>query len=85
MRAKTTITLALCGFLGAASAASAQSYNAPAGNAPVTAPGGEEGRAGPRNEVEAVRSGEAVGVPPGAGVIVETPSGAVATTPAERR
>lgn len=93
MRTKTTITLALCGLLGAVSAATAQSNTAPAGTAPATAPGGEEGRAGPRNQAEAIRSGEAVGVPPGAvvgtpsgpGVVVEPPSGVVVTTPAERR
>ncbi|WP_375464104.1 hypothetical protein [uncultured Methylobacterium sp.] len=39
----------------------------PAGLAPATAPGGTEGLAGPRNAAEAVRSGQAIAVPPGAG------------------
>lgn len=66
MRPTTTITLALCGWLGAASLASAQqSVGAPAGRDPATAPGGTEGIAGPRNEREAIRSGDAVPVAPG--------------------
>ncbi|MCJ2136963.1 hypothetical protein MKK69_23425 [Methylobacterium sp. J-026] len=76
MRTKTTLTLALCGLLGAAGAAAAQSYTAPAGRDPSTAPGGTEGIAGPRNEAESIRSGDAVAVPPRrGGVAVEEPAG----------
>ncbi len=39
------------------------SVGAPAGTDPATAPGGTEGRAGPRNEREAIESGNAVPVP----------------------
>lgn len=44
---------------------------APAGMEAATAPGGTEGRAGPRNEAEAIRSGDAIPVPPGEGIPVE--------------
>jgi len=75
MRKTTTVILALCGLLGAAGAASAQSYGAPAGRDPSTAPGGTEGLAGPRNEAESIRSGDAVEVPPSrGGVAVEEPT-----------
>ena len=53
--------------LGLAGPALAQSVGAPAGMEGATAPGGTEGRAGPRNEAEAIRSGDAVPVPPRAG------------------
>jgi len=75
MRKTTTVILALCGLLDAAGAASAQSYSAPAGRDPSTAPGGTEGLAGPRNETESIRSGDAVEVPPSrGGVAVEEPA-----------
>ncbi|MCJ2142830.1 hypothetical protein [Methylobacterium sp. E-066] len=74
MRKKTTVILALCGLLGTAGAASAQSYGAPAGRDPSTAPGGTEGLAGPRNEAESIRSGDALEVPPNrGGVAIEEP------------
>ncbi|KQP39083.1 hypothetical protein ASF49_21860 [Methylobacterium sp. Leaf104] len=53
--------------LGLAGPVLAQSVGAPAGMEGATAPGGTEGRAGPRNEAEAIRSGEAIPVPPPAG------------------
>ncbi|MGU3362653.1 hypothetical protein ACLBWX_20195 [Methylobacterium sp. M6A4_1b] len=53
--------------LGLAGPVLAQSFGAPAGMEGATAPGGTEGRAGPRNEAEAIRSGEAIPVPPTAG------------------
>lgn len=62
MRTKTSVILALCGLLGTAGTACAQSYGAPAGRDPSTAPGGTEGIAGPRNEAESIRSGDAVEV-----------------------
>ncbi len=75
MGTKTTVTLAFCALLGAAAAAAAQSYSAPAGRDPSTAPGGTEGIAGPRNEAESIRSGDAVEVPPSrGGVAVEEPA-----------
>ncbi|SFM33136.1 hypothetical protein [Methylobacterium pseudosasicola] len=75
MRKKTTVILALCGLLGTAGAASAQSYGAPAGRDPSTAPGGTEGLAGPRNEAESIRSGDAVEVAPNrGGVAIEEPA-----------
>ena len=75
MPTKTTVILALCGLLSAAGAASAQSVGAPAGRDPATAPGGTEGIAGPRNEVEAIRSGDAVEVAPRRdGIAIEGPS-----------
>lgn len=65
---RTSLTLALCGFLGLSGVALAQSSTgAPAGSEPATAPGGTEGSAGPRNEMNAVRDGDAV--PPGNGAI----------------
>lgn len=69
MRTTTTVILALFGLIGAAGAASAQSYGAPAGRDPATAPGGTEGIAGPRNEGESIRSGDAVEVAPSRGGI----------------
>ena len=58
-----------------------QSYNPPAGREAATTPGGTEGIAGPRNEAEAIRSGDAVAVTPGAdGLAVERP---VAPMPGE--
>jgi hypothetical protein len=65
------LTTLLALSLGLAGPALAQSVGAPAGMESATAPGGTEGRAGPRNEAEAIRSGEAIPVPPGAGVPVE--------------
>lgn len=65
MRSRTTVILALCGALGAAGPAAAQSVGAPAGRDPATAPGGTEGLAGPGNTLEAIRSGDAVPVAPG--------------------
>ncbi|MGU3537311.1 hypothetical protein [Methylobacterium sp. A54F] len=53
--------------------AAAQSVGAPAGREPATAPGGTEGLAGPRNESEAIRAGDAVPVTPGRGIPVEAP------------
>jgi hypothetical protein len=44
---------------GAALALSGGSYTPPGGQLPATVPGGTEGRAGPRNVDEAVRSGHA--------------------------
>lgn len=48
-----------------------QGTGAPAGMESATAPGGTEGRAGARNEAEALRSGDAVPVPPAEGIPVE--------------
>jgi len=59
--------LSLSLSLGLAGPALAQSVGAPAGMEGATAPGGTEGRAGPRNEAEAIRSGDAIPVPPRAG------------------
>lgn len=72
---RTSLTLALCGFLGLSGAALAQSSTgAPAGSEPATAPGGTEGSAGLRNEREAIRDGDAVAVPPRrAGIAVDAP------------
>lgn len=64
---RPTTVLALSLFL--AGPALAQSVGAPAGMDSATAPGGTEGRAGPRNEAEAIRSGDAIAVPPSAGGI----------------
>ena len=53
--------------------AHAQSTGAPAGRDPATAPGGTEGIAGPQNERNAIRDGDAVPLPPGqGGVEVDT-------------
>lgn len=72
---RTPLTLALCAVLGLSGAALAQSSTgAPAGRDPATAPGGTEGIAGPRNEMNAVRDGDAVAVAPGgAGIPVDAP------------
>ncbi|MBE7248906.1 MAG: hypothetical protein INR63_28510, partial [Actinomycetospora chiangmaiensis] len=64
MRRMVMVAMALGGLLGTAATAQAQSFSAPAGRDPATAPGGTEGIAGPRNEAEAIRSGDAVVVPP---------------------
>ncbi|MBX9931001.1 MAG: hypothetical protein K2Y56_05620 [Methylobacterium sp.] len=80
----TTCTLALLLTAGIAGASLAQSTGAPAGRDPVTAPGGTTGAAGPRNEAEAIRSGDAIPVPPGAGGVRVPPSTATGTTPTER-
>lgn len=75
MARRLTLILTLGGLLATAGLAQAQSISAPAGREPATAPGGTEGMAGPRNEVEAIRSGEAIPVPPGAeGVPVGDPA-----------
>ncbi|KQP33133.1 hypothetical protein ASG60_16115 [Methylobacterium sp. Leaf469] len=71
----TISVLALCGVFGLAGPALAQSVGAPAGSDPATAPGGTEGRAGPRNEREAIRSGDAIPAPPGIGEPILPPSG----------
>jgi hypothetical protein len=67
------ITTAACAVILTTSmlngAAVAQSYEAPAGGAPVTAPGGTEAPNRLRNEQEAIRSGETVIVSPGVGAI----------------
>ncbi|GJD32204.1 hypothetical protein PMNALOAF_3471 [Methylobacterium adhaesivum] len=82
----TISVLALCGVLGLTGTAFAQSVGAPAGNTPATAPGGTEGRAGLRNEREAIQSGDAVPAPPGIGEPVLPPPGAPAPDrPAEPR
>nr|WP_282104063.1 hypothetical protein [Methylobacterium sp. 37f] len=65
IRLITVLTLSL----GLAGVALAQGAGAPAGMDAATAPGGTEGRAGPRNEAEAFRSGDAIPVPPRAGGI----------------
>lgn len=75
MRRTMALILALGSLLGTAAAAQAQSVGAPAGRDPATAPGGTEGLAGPRNEAEAIRSGDAIPVPRrGEGVAVEDPA-----------
>lgn len=74
MRTATLTALALFGGLVCGGPASAQSVGAPAGRDPATAPGGTEGIAGPRNETNAIRDGDAVAVPPGpGGVDAEAP------------
>ncbi|MCJ2082623.1 hypothetical protein [Methylobacterium sp. J-090] len=79
----TMSVLALCGVfglggvLGLGGAAFAQSTGAPAGVDPATAPGGTEGIAGPRNEREAIRSGDAIPAPRGVGEPVLPPSDAL--------
>ncbi len=77
----TMSALALCGVLGLGGAALAQSTGAPAGRDPATAPGGTEGRAGPRNEERAMERGDAIPAPPGIGEPVPPPSEAL---PSER-
>ncbi|MCJ2014715.1 hypothetical protein [Methylobacterium sp. J-076] len=85
MRRHLTLTLALGGLLAAAGVAHAQSVGAPAGRDPATAPGGTEGLAGPRNEAEAIRSGDAIPVRPrGDGIPVETPAARPPGVPAAR-
>lgn len=76
---RTPLTLAFCGVLGLSGAALAQSSTgAPAGRDPATAPGGTEGIAGPRNEINAIRDGDAVVVPPGrGGVAIDAPPPAI--------
>ncbi|MGU3537715.1 hypothetical protein [Methylobacterium sp. A54F] len=56
------LCLAATGASGSALARGG-SYTPPAGQAAATAPGGTQGLAGPRNVSEAVRSGQAIGVP----------------------
>ncbi|KQP16695.1 hypothetical protein [Methylobacterium sp. Leaf93] len=70
----TISALALCGLFGLTGAALAQGTGAPAGRDPATAPGGTEGIAGPQNEREAIRSGDAIAAPRGVGVPVPPPS-----------
>lgn len=77
----TISALALCGVIGLAGAALAQSTGAPAGRDPATAPGGTEGIAGPRNEREAIKSGDAIPAPRGIGEPALPP---VDTMPADR-
>lgn len=67
MRSTILIPLAL-GLLSGG--ASAQSVGAPAGRDPVTAPGGTQGVAGPRNVQRAIRQGDAVRAPRGVGIRV---------------
>lgn len=78
----TTAAVLLCGILALPGTAWAQaSTGAPAGREPATAPGGTEGLAGPRNEMEAIRGGDAIPVAPGrGGAEVEAP----APDPADR-
>jgi len=71
----TMSALALCGVIGLAGAASAQSVGAPAGRDPATAPGGTEGTAGLRNEEESIRRGDAIPAPPGIDESVPPSSG----------
>jgi hypothetical protein len=65
--------LALCTLLGLTGSALAQSVGAPAGSDPATAPGGTEGIAGPRNEREAERRGDAIPAPRGIGIAAPPP------------
>jgi hypothetical protein len=60
------------------------SVGAPAGTDPAATPGGTEGRAGPRNEREAIRSGDAIPVPPGASGVPVEPRPAPGTEPPRR-
>ena len=74
----TLLAAAPCG-----PASAQQSYNPPAGLDPAAAPGGTQGLAGPRNEAEAIRSGDAIAVVPGAeGTAVERPMAPVSGEPA---
>ena len=59
------IVMMMCAATACSGAALAHggSFTPPAGQAPATAPGGLQGQAGPRNVSDAVRSGQAVGVP----------------------
>lgn len=61
LRSTRLLILTLCLTGGLAGAASAQSVGAPAGREAATAPGGTIGKAGPRNRMEAIRSGDAYG------------------------
>ncbi|WP_375465554.1 hypothetical protein [uncultured Methylobacterium sp.] len=80
----TTAAVLLCGVLGLSGAASAQSSTgAPAGRDPATAPGGTEGLAGPRNEADAIRNGDAIPVAPGRGG-TEVDTAAPAADPVDR-
>lgn len=73
-RLATRIALILGLPLGFAEPVLAQgSTGAPAGMEAATAPGGTEGRAGARNEAEAIRDGGAVPVPPAEGIPVQRP------------
>lgn len=73
-RLTATLAFTACLASGFCHSAFAQSLGAPAGRDPATAPGGTEGLAGPRNEAEAIRGGDAVAVPPSPGAIeVEAP------------
>ena len=74
MRIATLTALTLLAGLAAGGSALAQSTGAPAGRDPATAPGGTEGRAGPRNEMNAVRDGDAVPAPPQAGGVENDPA-----------
>lgn len=83
MRQTVMVVMALSGLLGMAATAQAQSVGAPAGRDPATAPGGTEGIAGPRNEAEAIRSGNAIEVPArGEGIPVQEPPVPPPGTPA---
>lgn len=65
MNLRTTAVFALLASVGLAGGAFAQSTGAPAGQAPVTAPAGDEGTAGLGNEQRAIDAGEAAGIKPG--------------------
>ncbi|HEX8375551.1 MAG TPA: hypothetical protein VF641_05125 [Methylobacterium sp.] len=81
MNRLTALAACLVGSLS--TGALAQSLGAPAGLAPATAPGGTEGLAGPRNEAEAIRSGDAIPVPPGGSGVAPEPSAPAPTMPPE--
>lgn len=72
MRKRPNLSTALLGAValaassGAALALSGASPTPPAGQPAATAPGGTQGLAGPRNVSDAIRGGQAIGVPPGA-------------------
>ncbi|NEU12834.1 hypothetical protein G3T14_11895 [Methylobacterium sp. BTF04] len=70
-RLRTRLLVAAGLAAGLAGPAFAQGTGAPAGMESATAPGGTEGRAGARNEAEAIRSGDAIAVPPAEGIPVE--------------
>lgn len=76
---KRAVVACLLGSL--ATPAFAQGTGAPAGRDPATAPGGTEGIAGPRNEAEAIRSGDAIPVPPGHGGVAVDPAVPAAMPP----
>ena len=73
MLLRTIAALALVAALGLSVNAFAQSTGAPAGRPAATTPGGTEGMAGPANEEQAIRSGDAIPAPPGAGIPTEPP------------